>query len=353
MKRFIVVGVTGLLIACAVMEPPTGGPEDTIPPRVVAIAPVPDSVGIARDTGVMIRFDEKLDGDSFKNRIITYPPLEFKAIKVKGERVMIEFEKLLPETTVTVLLKAGYQDNHLVKGSAPVMFSFATSRRIDSGTIAGKIVFKKKPDSTGVAAIFAIADTTIDVKRARESRLAFADRTGDFTFRAVPTDSARFILWAFTDKNGDGVFSEGSEFSALFPDTIVLTGDRTGIDGLLIYIIDPSEPGSVDGRVVDITGLGKSPMVRLTPLLPGERPIVAAADTTGNFVFPVIPPGGYTVNVFIDMEADSVCGEYRSPTDTTVSLAEPCYVHPDTLVVKPGESQTLQPITLERERADE
>jgi len=348
-KRFIVFVVTGLFAACAVMDPPTGGPEDKIPPRVVAITPAPDSAGIARDTAVMIRFDEKLDGDSFKNRIITYPPLDFKAVKVKGERVTIEFKEILPETTVTVLVKIGYQDNHQVKSSTPVTFSFATSPRIDEGTIGGKILFKKKPDSTGVAAIFAVTDTTVDVRRERESRLAFADRNGDFTFSALPADSSRFILWAFTDKNGDGVFSEGSEFSALFPDTIVLTRDRTGIDGILIYIVDPNEPGSVDGRVIDMTELGKHPTVRLAPLLPGERPIIAATDTTGNFVIPVIPPGRYTVSFFIDMEADSACGEYRSPADTTVSLAEPCYAAPDTLVVKPGESQTLRPVTLERE----
>ncbi len=349
MKRLIGVVTAGLLLACAVVESPTGGPEDKIAPRVVAIAPVPDSAGVARDTDVTIRFDEKLDGDSFKNRVVTYPPLGFKSIKVKGDRVMIEFEELLPETTVTVLLKSGYQDNHQVKSTTPVTFSFATSRQIAEGMISGKILFKKQPDSTGVAAIFAVADTAIDVRKEREARIAFADKFGDFTLRAVPTDSARFILRAFTDKNGDGVFTDGSEFSALFPDTIVLTEDRTGIDGILIYIIDPNEPGSVEGRVIDMTGLERNPTVKLTPLVPGERPIVVAADTTGNFVIKMIPPGGYTVTTFIDMAADSACGEYLNPADSTVSLREPCYVVPDTLVVKPGESQTLEPITLDRE----
>ncbi len=348
MKRTFLAVCAGICVACAVVEPPPGGPEDKVPPRIVSISPKPESAGIPPDTGVEIRFSEKLDGDSFKNRIFTYPSLAFKSIKVKGDRLIVEFGESLPETTVTVLLKAGYQDNHMVRSTENVIFSFSTSDTIDAGMITGRILFKRQPDSTGVAKIFAVAaDSAVDVTRMRESRIAFADRGGYFTFRAIPTDSTPFILWAFSDKNGDGDFAAGSEFSALFPDTIALAGDRTVVDGILINIIDPHEPGKVEGRVVNLTGLSKAPTVRLTPLMPGERPIVVTADTTGNFVIPTIPPGGYTVTAFIDMKADSMCGEYESPADSTVVLPEPCYVSGDTLVVKPGESRTIQPITLE------
>lgn len=348
MKRTFLAILAGIGVACAVMEPPSGGPEDKIPPRIVEITPEPASTGIPRDASVEVRFSEKLDGDSFKNRVFTYPSLEFKSIEVKGDRLTVEFSEFLPETTVTVLLKAGYQDNHLVKSTEHVTFSFSTSDTIDTGVIAGRILFKRQPDSTGVAKIFtAAADSAVNVERTRESRIAFANRKGYFTFRAVPTDSTPFILWVFSDKNGDGDFAAGSEFSALFPDTIALTGAQTVVDGILINIIDPNEPGTVEGRIVNLTGLSKTPTVKLTPLMPGERPIVVATDSTGNFVITTIPPGGYTVAAFIDMKADSVCGEYESPADSTVILPEPCYLGSDTLVVKPGESRTIQPITLE------
>jgi hypothetical protein len=347
-KRAFLAILVGICVACAVMEPPSGGPEDKIPPRIVAISPEPASAGIPRDSGVEILFSEKLDGDSFKNRVFTYPSLEFKSIKVKGDRLTVEFSEFLPETTVTVLLKAGYQDDHMVKSTEHVTFSFSTSDTIDAGTIAGRILFKRQPDSTGVAKIFAVAaDSAVDVNRTRESRIAFTDKRGYFTFRAIPTDSTPFILWVFSDKNGDGDFAVGSEFSALFPDTIALNGAQTVVDGILINIIDPDEPGTVEGRIVNLTGLSKTPTVKLAPLMPGERPIVVTADSTGNFVIAPIPPGGYTVTAFIDMKADSMCGEYESPADSTVILTEPCYIGSDTLVVKPGESRTIQPITLE------
>ncbi len=348
MKRTFLAFCAGICVACAVVEPPSGGPEDKIPPRVVAISPEPASAGVPRDAGVEVRFSEKLDGDSFKNKVFTYPSLAFKSIKVKGDRLTVEFSESLPETTVTVLLKAGYQDDHLVKSTEHVVFSFSTSDTIDAGMITGRILFKRQPDSTGVAKIIAVAaDSAVDVEKTRESRIAFADRKGYFTFRAIPTDGTPFILWAFSDKNGDGDYAVESEFSALFPDTIALAGDRTAVDGILINIIDPHEPGTVEGRIVNLTGLSKAPTVRLIPLMPGERPIVVTADTTGNFVISPIPPGGYTVTAFIDMRADSMCGEYESPADSTVVLPEPCYVGGDTLVVKPGQSRTIQPITLE------
>ena len=78
-----------LVVACAVVQPPSGGPEDKRPPHIVAVAPQPDSASVENDTHVIIRFSEKVNGETFKERVKVYPPIAFKSIKIKGDELQI------------------------------------------------------------------------------------------------------------------------------------------------------------------------------------------------------------------------------------------------------------------------
>jgi hypothetical protein len=339
--------IAAAVTACAVMEPPTGGPEDKIPPKIVKIVPSPDSAGVARNSPIRISFSEKLGGDSFKNRVDIYPRHTFDRVEVEGDRLEISFSELLPETTFCVLLKSGYKDNHNVASKENFIFHFATTGEIQTGRISGTVMYKSKPDSNGIVKLYEIrTDTFINFQKELESRIAFCSRMGAFSFEALPADSSRFVLWAFTDSNDDGLFTAGQEFSALFPDTVLLTSRNRGVEDLSINIIDPNEPGSVTGRIINETGINLPVTVLFTPVLPGERRIVAVADSTGHFTMK-LPPGGYLIQAFVDVAADSACSEYPQPEDSTVMLREPCLALPDTLVVKPGEPRNLEPATLE------
>jgi hypothetical protein len=218
-----------------------------------------------------------------------------------------------------------------------------------AGEIEGRVLFKNEPDSSGVVKLFEVLpDSTISVKADMESRIAFAARDGGFRFSALPTDGSRFIVWAFKDKNNDGRFADGKEFSALYPDTVTLTASRPRADQIFINIIDPNEPGVISGTISDATDMRLPATVRFEPLLPGEKALVIRADSTGRYLAPKLPPGRYLVSVFIDIAADSLCGEYASPEDSTIMLKEPCFLVPDTLIVEPGAEMTLDPVILEK-----
>ncbi|MBN1163613.1 MAG: Ig-like domain-containing protein [Candidatus Krumholzibacteriota bacterium] len=344
----------GLLICatvtCAVVKPPTGGPEDKTPPDIGRFWPPPDSAGISGTETIEIVFTEKVDGESFKDRITLYPPVPFDKIAVKNDKLRISFSESLPDTTICVLIKSGFQDNHLVKNERNYIFYFSTSATLQPGEISGKVMFKREPDSTGVIKLTEVkGDTISNIYNYPESRIAFAGKNGDFTFRALPPDSAKFLLWAFSDKNGNGRYDAGKDFSLVFPDTILLTSNRYRIRDIEMNIIDPHEPGSLEGRVIDETGLGILPLVRLDNVIPAEKPVLTRVDTLGYFKIPKLPPGKYAYAVFVDMKADSLPGEYTDPADSTVTLREPVWTAPDTLGVMPGEEKVLTPINLKKE----
>jgi hypothetical protein len=338
----IVLILLTLVAACAVMESPSGGPEDKVPPRVVGTVPRLDSTGVAPDVHPVFTFSERMDDESFKNRVLVFPSVPFERLKVRGERLEIAFGRPLPDTTVCLLLRPGYRDNHLVASPMGYALYFATADSMARGEVSGLILFKEKPDSTGVAELFELrADTVVKVETQKPSRIAVAELGGYFSFRGLPTDGARFILWAFTDRDGDGHFSASREFAALFPDTIVLTEREPRVENVRVKIIDPNEPGSIAGRVVNETSFKELATIRLEPLFTGERPRVARADSTGSFLVGSLKPGAYRLSAFIDIKPDTVCGTYVEQADTTKALPEPCVTVPDTIVVKPGEAKTV------------
>jgi len=178
------------------------------------------------------------------------------------------------------------------------------------------------------------------------SRVAFAARDGAFSLRALPASGAGFLLRAFSDRDGDARYAEGKEFATLYPDTIVLGPSRESIEEIRINIIDPNEPASIEGRIVNETQFATVPTVRLAPARKGAKAIAMRADSTGAFVIANVPPGSYLFSAFIDVRPDTLCGAYFEAGDTTRALVEPCITIADTLRLNPGEVRTLEPITL-------
>ncbi|MBN2184582.1 MAG: Ig-like domain-containing protein [Candidatus Krumholzibacteriota bacterium] len=352
MKNYqVIVAALAFFAACAVVKPPTGGEEDTIPPSVEGIRPAPESEGVARDADITFSFSEKVDETSFKNRITTYPPIDFRKIEVKGKDVIVSFKEELPETTICVLLKSGFKDDHLVVSRENHIYYFSTRDRLDSGVISGKIFFKHRPDSNGVAFLVQVRGDTIgELFREKESRVVFADRFGNYSFKALPTDSSRFLLWSFIDKDSDGRYSEGKEFAAVYPDTIILADSfpmKTGAD---MNVIDPDEPGTLSGVLRNLTGISRLPAIRLDRMEEKEAFIFAETDSLGDFIIRGIKPGSYLWTAFLDIKADSLPGEYTDPDDSTKVFEEPGYSPPDTLRIGPGEDKILPPVEITKAR---
>jgi hypothetical protein len=346
LRRAFLLSVALALVSCAVIENPSGGPKDETPPKVLGIEPAPGSAGVDRSSSIRITFSEKIDGDSFKKVVQVYPPLEFDRMGAKGEVFEIRFKEELPETTICVVIRKGYTDHHRVKGKRDISFCFATADSIDGGTISGRILFKMAPDSTGLVKLTAVSavDSSGDVTRALESRVASCAWDGSFKLGALPTDGTQFRLWAFTDRNGDMRFSPGDEFYTVIEDTFRLVPDAPSIAGIEINIIDPDEPGTIDGKIEDLTASGIAPTARFDPLFEDGAPLVVRADSTGLYRVMAIPPGDYTMTAFIDLLADSIPGSYPDPADSTRTVLEPFTVLPDTIIISPGSSLTLDPV---------
>ncbi|MEE9269264.1 MAG: Ig-like domain-containing protein [Candidatus Krumholzibacteria bacterium] len=342
-----------VLAACAIPEPPPGGPEDTQPPKVSFTYPAEGESSVPADAEIQIGFDEGMNKSRFERMVNFQPPVVIRKARWKGNVLhLVLDEPLHPDTTYIVELKAGFSDAHGARSKEGARFAFATSAAVDSGVIAGRVLFRREPADKGVVRLFVLPkDSAFAVEAARPDRETACRKDGAFRLAYLPTDGTSFLVWAFQDNNGNLNYDPGKEAGAVA--TVSLGTDVWGVEDIEIDIVDPREPASVKGTVDNVTGVDSLPVVvtlhELADSMPPSYYVRCGSD--GSFALDVLQ-GTYVLWSFLDFQNDSLCGTYPCAEDSARACAEPCVMYPDTLRVKPGDKVRLGKLVLGEEGAD-
>lgn len=340
--------VVPVALSCAIQEPPPGGPEDTDPPAVVATVPAAGSSGVAPSAVIELSFGEKMTRARLERLLEFRPSTTIEKAEWKGNTVRVYTSGLHPDTTYIVELRSGYADNHGVRNPDPFTFAFATSAKIDSGTIEGRVYFRRLPSEKGRVRLFTVPkDSAFAPEAMRPDREVGADGQGVYRFEYLPTDNQSFILMAFQDANGNLNHDRDKEAFQVLADTLKLTASQPSLEDRDIYIVDPTEPGKIEGIIVYDTGRDSVRIAvtlhELADTLPPSYYTVT--DEAGSFSFDALQ-GRYVLHAFLDLMPDSLCGFYPCPDDTTRRCQEPCVTYPDTITVEPGGEVELDSLVL-------
>ena len=337
-------------VACAVSEPPSGGPEDKDPPAVVATMPASDSTGVDPSSPIAITFGEHMQRARVERLVSVQPPITIDRVHWEGQTLVIEpAGGLQRDTTYVVRLKPGYRDRHGVAGVNAREFAFATGASLDTAVISGQVLFKREPSGKSIVRAFRVPrDTTFKPEAARPDRETLTQRDGTFRLRYLPANDARFVLLAFVDNNNNGTFEVATDPWAVLPDTVLLTTAVPKRENVRIDVIDLNEPGSVEGEVANETGIDTlRTSVGLYGMSDSTRAaFFTVADTSGTYSFSKVKPGSYRLWAFLDIGADSLPGSY--PCELPEGCREPSLVLVDTLLVSPGASVKVPRMILKR-----
>lgn len=348
-ERFLTASLV-LALACAVQEPPSGGPDDKTPPAVVSTTPAADSTGVDPKSPIAITFGEDMSRARVERLVSVQPPITIDRVHWEGRTMFIEPEGgLKRDTTYVVRLKPGYRDRHNVPGTATREFAFATGASLDTARISGTVLFKREPTGKAFVRGFRVPrDTTFRPEAARPDRETSTGRDGTFALRYLPANDARFVVMAFVDANGNGAFDGASDPFTVLPDTIVLTPGVPEASGLRISVIDPNEPGAVKGHVVNESGIDSilATVALYTTRDSTQVQYLTRCDSTGAFAFEKVKPGGYHLWAFLDVRADTARGDYDCGEPTP--CWEPRATLPDSVAVTPGASLEVGKLILRR-----
>ncbi len=182
-----------LFVKCANIKSPSGGPPDTIPPRVVESYPTDRTLNF-KDNKVSIYFSEWVERGSVMQNIAISPPIEY-SLKWSGKKLDIRFlEVLKPNTTYSFMLGTDYTDTKSNKPDSAFGITFSTGSVIDSGTISGRIIGKDAA-STYIYG-YRIDNKNPDTLNYEEAKAEYSTQVGNngqFTLRALPDGLYRII----------------------------------------------------------------------------------------------------------------------------------------------------------------
>ncbi len=135
-----VFSLIGIIInSCAVIESPSGGPRDTIPPQILIATPQWGTLNFNNRTATLV-FSKYMDKAKVIENLTISPKTDLK-FSWSGKELEIEFAKELDtNTTYSLQLGTDYSDYYQVKPSQAFELIFSTGNKLDSGTISGKLI---------------------------------------------------------------------------------------------------------------------------------------------------------------------------------------------------------------------
>ena len=202
--------LVALLLGCAKVGPPTGGPVDKEPPRILSHYPKSDALEVARDTEIEIVFSEPMNREQTKAALFTSPagPLQ---LSWRGRRLRLAMP-LAEERTYVLTVGTGARDlrgNALTKSFT---LAFATGSQLDQGLVRGRVYQDHQPVAGAHVWAYDLGTFSGEVGLDEPSYQTQSGADGGYEFaRLAP---GRYRVLAFRDKNRNAL-PDADEWLAL------------------------------------------------------------------------------------------------------------------------------------------
>ncbi|KGE14541.1 Ig-like domain-containing protein [Sphingobacterium deserti] len=231
------IGFTLLLVLtftrCANVQRPTGGPKDSLPPKVLNESPVNFSRNF-QDKEIVLTFDEYIKlNNQFKEFSISPDLDEQPLFKVRKKDLIIQLpDSMEANTTYTINFGKGLVDYNESNPILNYNYVFATGPELDSLSISGSVKngftksFDIKKDENIKVLLIPTRQDSIFGKR-KANIFTGLDSSGNFKFSNLREDTYR--IYALKEQNNDRIFNGNDEWIGFLNDSIVLSRDTSNI----------------------------------------------------------------------------------------------------------------------------
>lgn len=211
----------GMILSCASIGRPEGGPVDDEPPRFVNSTPAPGATNVTRPR-IVLEFDEYIKLDKPGEKIIISPPQVQQAeIKQSGRRVTINLQDTMKRTsTYTIDFADAIIDNNEGNALEDFSFTFSTGDVIDTLVVSGVLLEASnlEPIKGMLVGLHSnlsdTAFTTLPLER-----VGMSDSRGRFRIRGIAPGTYR--IFALKDADQNYAFTQKSEAIAFYDSLII------------------------------------------------------------------------------------------------------------------------------------
>jgi len=260
-----------LVVGCAKIESPSGGPLDKDVPYVQAIAPDSGAVNVRTDLdSLVIVFSERMNRKSVESAFLVTPSLSYRRQTWEEERWILELrDSLRVGQTYVGFLGAEAEDRRKNPLGTPYTFVFATGDSLDNGIIEGQVVGRRFSPRTQSVYLWdwdlGHPDTTEASYPVEPIRISQADKDGAFRFDFVPR-TGRYRVCCLFDRDGDGQFQPLPDRWACLPTAVEIPDTTDRVVDLEIFLAAAEETGTVAGAVIDSSCIALDYRLRLETL---------------------------------------------------------------------------------------
>ena len=231
----LTVAVGALLMACASIGSPEGGPRDYTPPQVMKTSPAPGAVNF-KGQKVEITFDEIVNLKDQQKKVIVSPaPKSMPVIRTVGKKVTIEFREPLAENTTYVIDFAdAIEDNNESNQLDGYTFAFSTGDMIDTLAVSGIVLRANdlEPMQHVIVGLHSNLDDTAFTRLPLE-RVSRTNDRGRFTIRNLKPGN--YHVFALNDVDGDYRMARTEDIAFLDEIVVPSTSQYTSQDTVFTY----------------------------------------------------------------------------------------------------------------------
>ena len=227
----MLLGVVLLVLSsCASIQSPTGGPRDTIPPKI--LSETPDNLSRNfKSTEIQIEFDEFIKLANEFTEISISPAIDaLPEYKAKKRNLEIKFSEPLEEnTTYTINFGKAITDVNESNILTNYTYVFATGNQIDSLSLSGTVISSLTKEKLKDITVFILPtrqDSLFGKKRA--SFFTTTDTAGAFSLKNLREDTYR--IYALNEQGGgDRIYNGQNEEIGFLKDSILLNKNTDNI----------------------------------------------------------------------------------------------------------------------------
>ncbi len=223
------IGLVLLTWQCASILHPTGGPKDSIPPKILKETPQNFTRNFNAEK-IVIDFDEYIKLTNPLREISVSPDVE-QPLNPRVKRRSIEItlpDSLEENTTYTINFGKAIVDFNESNPLPNYSYVFSTGDIIDSLSISGNVTnaFTKEKEKEIAVILIPTRQDSIFGKR-KANIFTMTDTAGNFRINNLREDHYR--IYGLKEQNNDRVYNSPDELIGFLNDSIYLDSDTAGI----------------------------------------------------------------------------------------------------------------------------
>ena len=273
-KFFAIFLTLGFFFGCANMRSPSGGPKDTVSPKVVKETPG----NLTRNfsgRNIKIVLDKFVTLKDESSEISISPVLDkmptFKAFKTVLD---VKFVQALEKnTTYTINFGNAIVDVNEGNVLKNYTYVFSTGSYIDSLSIRGNVkgALNDKAVTDAIVFILPVSQDSLFGKKG-PSIFATTDSAGNFALNNLRGDTYRIYAMKKPKGSGDRIFNANTDAIAFLKDSLVLDSNKTNVQLVLFKGTPPkfnvlSDRIDPDGKIVLVFNKGIADLAIIDPVI--------------------------------------------------------------------------------------